>query len=158
MFPSKKSCRFFPNALASSFSLNIYTGQQRRKAEAMYHCAEMAVNLSQLLKYFRKGERTDQISKLTNKSAATSGKRKSLTSDQETEFIFLFDPSEGRFNSGIQVLRSYLSYIYCKFLLKIKCCQISFSKQRNLHTDLGSLLWFLQQFKTFLCEENVNLY
>ena len=98
------------------------------------------------------------ISKLTNKSAATSGKRKSLTSDQETEFIFLFDPSEGRFNSGIQVLRSYLSYIYCKFLLKIKCCQISFSKQRNLHTDLGSLLWFLQQFKTFLCEENVNLY
>ena len=116
------------------------------------------INLSQLLKYFRKGECTDQISELTNKSAATSGKRKSLTSDQETEFIFLFDPSEGRFNSGIQVLRSYLSYIYCKFLLKIKCCQISFSKQRNLHTDLGSLLWFLQQFKTFLCEENVNLY
>ena len=94
---------------------------------------------------------------MTNKSVATSGKRKSLTSDQETEFIFLFDPSEGRFNSGIQVLRSYLSYIYCKFLLKIKCYQISFSKQRNLHTDLGSL-WFLQQFKTFLCEENVNLY
>ena len=130
MFPSKKSCRFF-NALASSFSLNIYTGQQRRKAEAMYHCAEMAVNLSQLLKYFRKGERTDQISKLTNKSAATSGKRKSLTSDQETEFIFLFDPSEGRFNSGIQVLRSYLSYIYCKFLLKIKCCQISFAPKMS---------------------------
>ena len=81
-----------------------------------------------------------------------------LTSDQETEFIFLFHPSEGRFNSGIQVLRSYLSYIYCKFLLKIKCYQISFSKQRNLHTDLSSLVWFLQRFKTFLCEENVNLY
>ena len=47
---------------------------------------------------------------------------------------------------------------YCKFLVKIKCYQISFSKQRNLHTDLGSLLWLLQQFKTFLCEENVNFY
>ena len=41
----------------------------------MYHCAEVAVNLSELLKYFHKGERTDQIRELRNKSAATSGKR-----------------------------------------------------------------------------------
>ena len=91
----------------------------------MYHRAEMVVNLSELLKYFRKGERTDQISELTNKSAATSGKRKSLTSDLETGVFFIQVK-----DVFIQENKFYaLICLIAKFLLKIKCYPISFREQ-----------------------------